>query len=363
MCLALLLAPAPIARAQTQAPDALRQAERSVVRVVTVSLDQLGNPIALETGSGFVVSPGKVVTNHHVVQGAPLADKVEVFVIPDRDAGGASEPVSISQTWAEADLALLDAPQLASPPLTIATFLPGKDATVHALGYPGVTDEVRNLPLTEILKPQEPYVTPGSIALFSAVAPGGQQIDTIFHTAPINPGNSGGPLIDACGRVIGVNTWGAGAQLSDTGEITAPQGQFVATRASELAKFLRDAQVSATLVNTACTTAAAQALEDRLGIDEAATATLRVQLAKSQAQLQALADQETWTLRWLMLTAGVLGVTLLVLIFLGVRGQRRSARAAAAASAVPPAPAPDPAPDPVTLEVQPAPAADPAPVS
>jgi len=300
----------------TPSLDSVQAAERSVVRVVTVSLDAVGEPIGMDTGSGFAVAPGLVVTNHHMVQGTAQAAETETFVIPELDAGGQSERATVKQTWTDADLALLAAPGLTSPPLTISTTQPGKEAIVRALGFPGVTDEVRNLPLTEILRPQETYVTAGSIALFSKVAPGGGRIDTIFHTAPINPGNSGGPLIDACGRVIGVNTWGAGAQLGDDGQMTTPQGQFIATQSSVLARFLADAQVKALFSTGPCVPASVQTLEDRLKADETAIAGQRDELSRLQTQINdAQARQKaqaslTTALAWGL---GLLAVVLLAM--------------------------------------------------
>ncbi|HVM98595.1 MAG TPA: serine protease [Caulobacteraceae bacterium] len=330
-------APAPAAAASQTSADPLRDAERSVVRVVTVSLDATGEPVDLQTGSGFAVASGVVVTNHHVVQGSAQAVEVDTFVIPEQDAGGQAQKATVTQTWSEADMALLSAPNLSSPPLSIAETLPGKDATIRALGYPGVTDEVRNMSLTQILRPQEPYVTSGSVALFSTIAPGGNRIATIFHTAAINPGNSGGPLIDSCGRVIGVNTWGAGSQLSADGQVSSPQGQFIATQASVLQRFLADAQIKATLVTGACVPAALQVLDDRLKGDETAIAAEKDQLGQLQAALAA-SDAKVGKLSGMLsLTAGALGLLIVSLIAILVLRGRRATRAAAKPAAAAPA--------------------------
>ena len=351
--LALTLGLAAPLAAQTQAPvdtiDPLHQAERGVVRVVTISLDAVGAPTGLETGSGFAVAPGLVVTNRHMVVGAPQAIQVETFVIPERDAGGQALRALVRQTWEDADLALLAAPSLTSPAMTIAETQPGKEATVRALGYPGVTDEVRKLPLTEILRPQEPYVTPGSIALFSAVAPGGARIDTIFHTAPINPGNSGGPLIDACGRVIGVNTWGAGEQMGDDGQMTTPQGQFIATQSSVLTRFLTDANVKASFGAGPCVPASVQVLQDRLKSDETAIAGEKDQLTRLETELQGAEVKERQTSVTLSIVGAALGVLIVILLALRLRPGRRGPRGAAGAP-VRPSPAPAPKADAASAE-------------
>jgi S1-C subfamily serine protease len=226
--------PQPVAAPQI---NPLQAAERSVVRVVTISFDVNEQPSDVEFGSGFVVAPGRIVTNNHVIAGQLGAAEVKVFVIPEKDSGGRPLPATVENAWTDADVALIDA-NINAPPLPIATQIPQKDAVVHAIGYPGVTDSIRFLPIQQILSPAEPYVTPGSIALQSQTAVGGGHFDTIFHTAAVNPGNSGGPLVDACGRVIGVNNARAATLMDSNGSINTPEGQSSAIESTVLVRFL-----------------------------------------------------------------------------------------------------------------------------
>ena len=317
LCAALALAVRP-ASAQPAAPtDPISVAEKSVVRVVAISLDQDG---AVSLGSGFVVAPHEVLTDHHVIAGAGAG--VRIFIIPERDGGGRAMEAQVVRDWAAADLALLSAPDLATPPLAMTLAIPGKDEAVHALGYPGVTDEMRNLPVEQIISPAEPYVTSGTVALVSRTAPGGAAFETIFHTAPINEGNSGGPLIDECGRVIGVNA-SVGGSMSASGEFAIAPGQSAAISGSVLARFLGPLGVP---FNSApCAAPINAAIAARLAADEAAIAAEAKARADAEAKLAEAAQRRHQFLIVTGVVAAIIGALALGLELLFHRSRPAAA--------------------------------------
>ncbi len=145
------------------------------------------------TGSGFVIDQeGHVLTNAHVVEGA---DKIEV-TLGDADN---SQPFSAKVVGKDpsTDVALLqvDAPSDQLHPLSLgnSSNLQVGDAVV-AIGNPFGLDRT---------------VTTGIVSALQREikAPNGFTINNVIQTdAAINPGNSGGPLLDASGRVIGINS-------------------------------------------------------------------------------------------------------------------------------------------------------------
>ena len=150
------------------------------------------------TGTGFVIDEeGNILTNAHVVENA-----TDVTV---RFSDARTAPAEIRGRDRSSDLALIkvDPEGLALKPLTL-----GSSADVQ-VGDPTVA----------IGNPfgLERTLTTGVVSALQRriEAPDGFQISDVIQTdAAINPGNSGGPLIDASGRVIGINsairTGGAG---------------------------------------------------------------------------------------------------------------------------------------------------------
>jgi S1-C subfamily serine protease len=142
------------------------------------------------TGSGFVTDrDGTILTNAHVVAGAAKVT-VQFADKQVRDARIVGRDDST-------DLAVLD---VDAPADQLAPLALGSSATVQ-VGDPTIA----------IGNPfgLERTLTTGVVSATKRTirAPDGFQIDGVIQTdAAINPGNSGGPLLDAAGRVIGINS-------------------------------------------------------------------------------------------------------------------------------------------------------------
>jgi S1-C subfamily serine protease len=301
---------------------ALKTAETSVVRVLVVYRGYGGVPLdTVGMGSGFVVAPGYIVTNYHVVEVPPEASSADVYIVPHKDSGATYQQVQVVKTWTEGDLAVLHADNLKIPPLKLY-LSPYKNERVVSMGYPDVTDHLLNRTGTELLNPTDAYVTQGSIALFAATNPDGSRVETLFHTASINHGNSGGPLLNECGQVVGVNTWTAPSTVSAGGDVDISSGQFVATHVSALNSFLASAGVQATASSDTCYAKT----EDEIVKDDALTKALNAaadaQAARLAEQKKAEADRAMLE-RWQLAAMVLLSILVLILIGLIIRREIR----------------------------------------
>ena len=137
-------------------------------------------------GSGVVIAAGKVLTNAHNLRG----DEVTVTFADGRQTRG-----TVAGWDGDGDLAVIDVDTAGAAALewgdgealTVGTAVFGAGAS-HGGG------------------------TRVTFGLVSAVArafrgPGGRRIEgSVEHTAPLAPGSSGGALLDAQGRLVGLNT-------------------------------------------------------------------------------------------------------------------------------------------------------------
>lgn len=151
-------------------------------------------------GSGVIVSSdGYILTNHHVIDGV---DGIRVRLADDRNSEFAAKVVGSD---AATDIAVLKVEATGLP----AAVLGDSSATevgdiVLAIGNPFNIGQTVTLGIISAKGRQLP-----PDRNFGAMA----YQDFIQTDASINPGNSGGALIDAAGRVIGINT----AIFSQTG--------------------------------------------------------------------------------------------------------------------------------------------------
>ncbi len=136
-------------------------------------------------GSGIVLGEGRVLTNAHNIRGG----QVTVTFADGRTAEG-----NVAGHDYDGDLAVIEADTGQAAALAWATAAPAVGMPVFALANPGG----RGL-----------RVTFGFVSGIDRTfrGPRGLRITgSLEHTAPLLPGSSGGPVLDAGGRLLGINT-------------------------------------------------------------------------------------------------------------------------------------------------------------
>jgi serine protease Do len=175
-------------------PDAV--ANLADVRGAVIQIEAVGSFVdpaeglqlnAAGRGSGFIIDPsGIAVTNNHVVTGGGL---YKVY-LDGEDEPRNAKVLGVSEC---ADLAVIDIQGDGFPYLDWYEGRIRVGLDVYAVGFP--------------LGDPEYTMTRGIVAKERAAGDSSwASVDQVLqHDADINPGNSGGPLVDADGRVVGVN--------------------------------------------------------------------------------------------------------------------------------------------------------------
>ncbi len=163
-------------------------------------------------GSGIVLVKGQVLTNAHNVRG----DQVTVTFTDGRTAEG-----SVAGRDIDGDLAVISVDTGETPAL------PWADSASAQIGEPVFA--VAN-PGGRGLR-----VTFGFVSSVdrSFRGPRGRRITgSLEHTAPLLPGSSGGPVLDAGGRLLGLNT----SRLGEGFYLAVPADETLRGRADALAR-------------------------------------------------------------------------------------------------------------------------------
>jgi serine protease Do len=163
-------------------------------------------------GSGIVMADGQVLTNAHNLRG----DEVTVTFAGGRRVRGRVAGVDV-----DGDLAVIAVETGDAGPVDWATGGPvGVGSLVFALAATS-DGGVR--------------VTQGRVSAVerSFRGPGGRRIGGgIEHTAPLAPGSSGGPVVDADGRLLGIDT----NRLGDGFYVAVPADDTLRSRVDALAR-------------------------------------------------------------------------------------------------------------------------------
>ncbi|WEV77767.1 trypsin-like peptidase domain-containing protein [Janibacter cremeus] len=192
----------PVSTGAEESPDWTAVTDAVTPSVVAVGVrGQAGGG----EGSGVILDEqGHVLTNNHVVSGAGPDPQITVTL-----SDGATYDATIAGTDPSTDLAVLT---IADPPKDIEPITVGSSTDlqvgdpVMAAGNPlGLAGTVTTGIVSALDRPVSTARSEGGQSPF---AQQGRPVVTaaIQTSAAINPGNSGGALVDASGRLVGINS-------------------------------------------------------------------------------------------------------------------------------------------------------------
>ncbi|MGW0931736.1 trypsin-like peptidase domain-containing protein [Streptomyces sp. NPDC002644] len=179
-------------------------AERALPSVVTLHVQGSGQA---GTGTGFVLDErGHILTNHHVVEAAEDSGDGRIVVTFSGGETARAELVGGDSGYDLAVVRVKGVKGLRPMPLGNSDNVRVGDPVV-AIGAPF---DLSNTVTAGIISAKERPITAGGEGEGGDVS----YVDALQTDAPINPGNSGGPLLDAEGRVVGINS---AIRSADTG--------------------------------------------------------------------------------------------------------------------------------------------------
>ena len=209
------IAPSQLAQ-DVNAPEIVIKSVASTVRIDGIA----ESCSAAMVGTGFIISPERVITNAHVVAGV----KEPVVTLSNTKIQLAGRVIAIDR---KKDIAVIFVPGLSGNKLTFIG-----PATPNEIGF------VVGYPNGGNLRTSAVSVSSEFESLGTDIDGNGEtKRDVIVFGGDVRPGNSGGPLLNDQGQVLGV-VFAADAENKNTGYALAPSE--VAKLVSETASLMQE---------------------------------------------------------------------------------------------------------------------------